>query len=407
MKVLIVDDRPENRLILETKMKAAGFAITSASNGVEALKILRHEPHGLVVTDLMMPQMDGYQLTHAIKSDDALRSIPVIVYTSTFTDPKDEALALNLGANRYVVKPASDNEFFAAVHEVIESARRGELPVRTPSTAELVYLREYSERLISKLEDKVAEQERAERELRELNASLEQRIEEATREVRHSNEELEAFAYSVSHDLRAPLRGIEGYIDILLTEPGLSDADRRDYLARTQSLALRGQKLIGDLLEYARLKSADLAPAAVSVAAAVETALAQIDAATRDGATIETSSLAHEVRAHERTFVQVLQNLIGNALKFSKPGEKAKVAIAAEPRDEFVRLSVRDEGIGIPAGEHARIFKPFERLQGAKVAGSGVGLAIVQRGVARMGGKVGVDSAPGRGSTFWIELRKA
>src|SRR5579883_1464511 len=144
MKVLVVDDRLENRIILQTKMKAAGYEVDLAANGLEALELLRQSPYGLVVTDLMMPRMDGYQLTQSIRADPALKATPILVYTATYTDQRDEALARNLGANGFIVKPASDEDFFGAVHAVLQQASRGELPKHPATREEIDYLREYS-----------------------------------------------------------------------------------------------------------------------------------------------------------------------------------------------------------------------------------------------------------------------
>jgi signal transduction histidine kinase len=409
MKVLIVDDRHENRLILETKMKAAGYETATAANGAEALQHLQEEVVGLVITDLMMPEMDGFQLTHAIKSNERLKGIPILVYTATYTEPQDEALALNLGASRFLVKPASNEEFFAAVRDILGRAARGELPAREPTYEELTYLREYSQRLIRKLEDKVRDYEEADRKLRELNANLERRIEEATRELRQANTDLEAFTYSVSHDLRAPLRSIFGFLNAVRTnDPPLTEEEKATFLERAEMLAVHGQTLIGDLLAYAHLKSADLSLERVPLAPVVEKAIAQLGPAERRDAEITAGELAAAVLAHETTLVQVLHNLIANAVKFTAPGEPARVRIEEAVQGDAVRVSVRDRGIGIPPEHFARIFQVFERLHDNRTyEGTGVGLAIVQRGVTKMGGRVGVESMPGEGSTFWVELPKA
>lgn len=404
MKVLIVDDRAENRLILETKMKAADYDVTSAVNGVEALKCLRNDHYDLVVTDLMMPQMDGYQLTHAIKTDPELRDIPILVYTATYTDPKDEALALNLGANGFVLKPASDEEFFSAVEAVIDRSKKGELPQKKASPEELTYLREYSERLIHKLEDKVADHEKAERQLRELNAALELRIRAATAELQQTNQDLEAFAYSVSHDLRGPLRLIAGYLKELQSET-LAESERKQFISRALVLAGRGQELIGGLLEYARLKPIDLPLASVPVSRVVQTALEQLDPRDRALAKIEVGPVSAFVLAHEVTLSQVLFNLISNAIKFTRPGETPRIEVTEAQTEAGIRIAVRDRGIGIRAEHRDKLFKPFERLNAvSSYEGTGLGLAIVARAVAKMGGKVGVDSEVGAGSTFWVEL---
>ena len=408
MKILTVDDKPDHLLVLETKLKAAGFSVDSAPDGIEALRKLRAQRFDLVITDLMMSEMDGYQLTHAIKTDDELKTIPVLVYTATYTDPKDETLALNLGANGFIVKPATDELFFAEVRRLVEQAAHQALPQRTPTSEELTYLRQYTERLVRKLQDKVQELEHTKAKLREWTATLESRVKEATAELRRTNEELEAFAYSVSHDLRSPLRSIEGFVTAVISRsPPLPEAERQRLLQRAATLAVQGQLLINDLLEYARLKSVDLTLSPVPLSQAVALAIEQLEPAQRAKAQIDVGPLRSRVLAHQPTLVEVIENLLANAIKFVKPAATPHVAITEAQRDSWVQLAVADNGIGIPQEYHQRIFKVFERLHdNSTYPGTGIGLAIVQRAIQKMHGRVGVDSHPSGGSIFWIEMPK-
>ncbi len=396
-------------MVLETKLKAAGMDVDCAPNGIEGLRKLRAEKFDLVITDLMMSEMDGYQFTHAIKTDDALKSIPVLVYTATYTDAKDEALARNLGANGFILKPATDEDFFAEVKRLVSQAAAGALPQETLSLEEMAYLRQYTERLVRKLQDKVGELEIARNRLQDLNATLESRVKEATSELRRTNEELEAFAYTVSHDLRSPLRSIEGMVSAVVTNsPPLSEEERQQFLARAAALAVQGQHLISDLLDYARLKSADLPLAPVPLERVVNAALESIGSAQLARAKVNIAPLRSNVLANESTLSHVTYNLVANALKFVKPGVAPSLHIFETERDGWIRLSITDNGIGIPADQRERIFKVFERLHDSRAyPGTGVGLAIVQRAMEKMRGRVGVDSNEGNGSTFWIELPTA
>jgi len=408
MKILIVDDKAENRMVLEAKLKAAGYEVDWAPDGIEALRKLRSEHFGLIVTDLMMREMDGYQLTHAVKTDDALKGIPILVYTATYTDAKDEALAFNLGASGFILKPANDAEFFAEVQRLVQQAAKGALPQRNPTTEELVYLRAYTERLVRKLQDKVEEVQEAKDKLHEWNETLEHRVREATSELRQANDELEAFAYSVSHDLRSPLRSIQGLVSAVVSNsPPLTDPERRQLLQRAASLAVQGQVLINDLLEYSRLKSAELTLSPVSLAREVQAEIEKIESAELARTKIEIAPLTSMVLAHEATLGEVIHNLLTNAIKFVEPGTLPHIVISEERKNGWVRLNIKDNGIGIRPEFRERIFRVFERLHdNSTYKGTGVGLAIVHRAIRKMRGQVGVDANTPQGSIFWIELQR-
>jgi len=167
-RVLIVDDKPENLYLLRTLLQGHGCEVDEARHGTEALVKARQEPPQLVISDLLMPVMDGYTLLRRWKADERLKNIPFIVYTATYTDPKDEQLALNLGADAFIVKPAEMDDFLARVKEVLAKAAAGALvPPHTPTGEEQVVLQQYSEALVRKLEDKMLELEQTNRELKQ------------------------------------------------------------------------------------------------------------------------------------------------------------------------------------------------------------------------------------------------
>jgi signal transduction histidine kinase len=252
---------------------------------------------------------------------------------------------------------------------------------------------------------------RDDRRLEEQNLRLEREVEERTAALEETNAELEAFAATISHDLRAPVRAIGGYAAAIEEDAGdRLVGDERDYLARIAEAAERMDALIEDILGYSRLGRQQLSLAPVSLESAVNLELAERrkDAA-RTGAEVEVIRPLPAVRAHGGALGLAVGNLLDNALKFVRRGERAQVRIWAERRDSgAIRLWVEDRGIGVAPSNQERIFRPFERLHGREAyAGSGVGLAIVRRVAERMGGSCGVLSSPGVGSRFWIELPAA
>jgi PAS domain S-box-containing protein len=240
-------------------------------------------------------------------------------------------------------------------------------------------------------------------------AELRMRIAERTAELEEINAELESFCFSVSHDLRAPLRAIQGFAHALLQDcaKGL-DVTGRDYARRVVRAAGRMDNLIQDLLEYSRLTRAKLKLVPIRLAPLVAEVLFQLESEIHErGAEVSVQAPLPEVISHHGTLLQVVMNLISNAIKFVDEGVKPKVRVWVQELRTSVRLYVEDNGIGIPHEQHDRIFKIFERLHGIETyPGTGVGLAIVRKGTERLGGQVGLKSSPGHGSLFWIDLPK-
>jgi signal transduction histidine kinase len=239
---------------------------------------------------------------------------------------------------------------------------------------------------------------------------LEDRVAERTAQLQSTNLELDRFAYSVSHDLRAPLRAMQGFSLALLEDyAGKLDPGGQDFARRINAAAERMDTLIQDLLGYSRISREEMALQPVSLEQTVAEAMAHVegDIQARQ-ARVRVEPPLPEVQAHRATLLQIVANLVSNATKFTAPDVQSQVRLWAEDRGERVRLWVEDNGLGIAPEHQERIFRIFERLHGIEAyPGTGIGLAIVKKGVERMGGQAGVESAPGQGSRFWVELAKA
>jgi signal transduction histidine kinase len=251
------------------------------------------------------------------------------------------------------------------------------------------------------------QQARQREQLQNYATELEHRVAERTVALEESNADMEAFTYSVAHDLREPVRVLQGFAKILLEDySDQLDSVALDFIERILTNAERMETLLKDLLMYSRLNRLELSLNSVSLSSVMAEVLTLLEVQIQEQQAIVTveEPLLTAI-GHHSTLVQAIANLLSNAIKFVSPGVKPSVRVWTQKRDRWVRLWVEDNGIGIERRHQQRIFRVFERLHAEEVyPGTGIGLAIVRRGVERMGGQVGIESEIGQGSRLWIEL---
>jgi signal transduction histidine kinase len=243
--------------------------------------------------------------------------------------------------------------------------------------------------------------------LKQLNAGLEKRIAERTAALQESHSQLESFCYSVSHDLRAPLRSMQGFSHALIEDHAAKlDEEGQDFARRILSAAEHMDGLLADVLAYSRLSRQELKPEPVNVGEIVQEMRVQLQPEIKKkAANFQCATCEHPVMANRAALELMIVNLVDNALKFAAPERPPQIQVHCERRGEAVRIWVRDNGIGIAPEHQQKIFRIFERLHGVETyPGTGIGLALVQKAAERMNGAVGVESMPGQGSAFWIEL---
>jgi len=244
--------------------------------------------------------------------------------------------------------------------------------------------------------------------IKKMNRRLELLVKERTSELQKSMEELNALTYTIAHDLRAPLRTMVGMSDLIIAEyqGKVLDKDGCEMIARIAAAAARLDQLTQDLLSYHRLSVLERIHEPVNMDMVYDQTRTMLALAIQStGATLERPSLLGNVNANCVLMQQALDNLVSNALKFVPRDRRPKVEVWSEAKEGMTRVCVRDNGIGVEPEYHEKVFKIFERLsQDAEHPGTGVGLAIVKRAVERCGGRVGLDSKLGEGSTFWFEL---
>jgi signal transduction histidine kinase len=244
--------------------------------------------------------------------------------------------------------------------------------------------------------------------LSKSHEELENRVAERTASLTEAIGQMEEFSYSVSHDLRAPVRAMQGYAQATLEDYGdVLDERGREYLNHIVRSGERMDRLVRDLLTYSRIARSEVRLEPVSLDILVRDIVSHYPEMQQPRAKISTRGELHRVIAHEPSLAQAISNLLNNAVKFVAPGVKPEVELYTEQQGDQLRLWVHDNGIGIKPEYRGRLFGLFERIHnGKQYEGTGIGLAIVRKSIERMGGQVGMESNGG-GSKFWIELPSA
>lgn len=376
-KLLIVDDDTAQMRAMCDTLRIEGYSTTGTTSAQEALELLKEERFDLAITDLTMPQMDGIAFLKAARNlDPHLIGIVMTGHGSIDT----AVAAMKAGAFDYILKPFT----LRTIRPVLERA----LSVR---------------RLI----DENAELKQTEEMIRSLNAKLERCVEERTRQLTDANKELEAFAHSISHDLRGPLRAMNGFTTLLVAEyRERLDGKAHAYLDHIVHAIERMQQLIEDLMRLSRVNGADLRRTDIDISKMVEAILAElhereperhVDAAICEGVI---------AKADPQLLRIALENLLGNAWKFTKHADHARIEFGvADPANET--FYVRDNGAGFKSDRAQELFVPFRRLHStAEFPGNGIGLSIVQRIIRRHGGDISAEGSPGRGATFYFSIPK-
>ncbi len=360
-RILIVDDEVPVMTALRNTLRDEGYHVEGVSSGAKALQELASGAFDLILTDLMMPKMDGIELvTKALAIDPFLAAI-VMTGHGTITTAVG---AMRQGAFDYITKPFK----LGAILPILERA----LAVRR---------------------------------LKKQNAELEQRVRDRSAELEAANKELEAFSFSVSHDLRTPLRAISGMADLLVSsraEPLPPDVRRR--LDLIQKGTREMDKLIDDLLAFSRAGQKPVMRLPVDPEEVVRTVFSELVGDRT--ATLKVSKLPR-VSGDPAMLRQVFVNLLSNALKFTRLKDKAEieVGIAEDSTEDVPIFFVRDNGIGFNMDDSHKLFGVFQRLHhGHEFEGTGIGLASVRRIVERHGGRIWAAASPDDGASFYFTL---
>lgn len=513
VNILLVDDRSDKLLALEAILSTLEQNLVRAHSGKEALRRLLERDFAVILMDVSMPGMDGFETASLIRQRPRSEHTPIIFVTSIGTTENHISRGYSLGAVDYLLTPILPDVLRSKVSAFVELHRQTELTKRQAEqlrqfeesrhqrelaevadrlevetcrnrfftlALDILGIADFEGRLLQvnpawyrvlgyseeelkrvsglelihpddrpameqKLESlkrgdsishfegryrhrdgscrwlqwsatpflaekliyifarDITARKEAEAQVAALNCELEKRVVALT----EANRELEAFNYSIAHDLRTPLRSMSGFAKALVEDESAAMSPLgMDYARRIAHSSKYMDSLLLDLLAYSRLARTEMSLVLARLEEPVSEILSVMDRELSDaGAEVQIDSPLGEAYAHLPTLKQILANLIGNGVKFTVPDRKPRLHLYTTRHSGFVRLWVSDNGIGIPPEHHERIFGLFQRLHDAQAyPGTGIGLALVRKGAERMGGRAGVESSPGQGSRFWVDL---
>lgn len=412
-EILIVEDSPTQAEKLKYILERNNYRVTAARNGKQALVLMHERLPAVVITDVVMPEMDGYELCRQIRSDPQLRNTPVILLTS-LSDAHDVIKGLESGADNFITKPYNEayllgriEYIFANWHlrESVEAVSQMEVHFGGKTHRIASAPHQILNLLLSIYETAIQKNEallEAQEDLQRVNEQLGER----TIQLEQANKDLEAFSYSVTHDLRTPLRSIGSFSNFLTEDYGAQMNDEaRDYLARISNSVHRMNELINDLLKLFAATRGEVRRHPVDLSNIARSILDSLAHAQSDRL-VATIIAPHVSGSGDESLVRVvLENLLNNAWKFTGKTVDARIEFGSDVHDDSKVFFVRDNGAGFDVAKAQKLFTPFHRLHSpSEFTGTGIGLATVKRIVERHGGRIWAESAPGRGATFYFTL---
>lgn len=353
--ILIVDDTPDNLRVLSAMLTNQGYEVRKALNGHRAIASAQSEPPDLILLDIKMPEMDGYEVCRQLKAAPKTREVPII-FISALDDALDKVRAFASGGVDYVTKPFQEAEVLARIEHQIRIQR------------------------------------------------LQHQLIEQNEELLRSNRELEQFAYIVSHDLQQPLQSVTGFVRLLqLKYENTLDEIAQDYLNRIHEIGGRMQRLIQDLLTYAQVDRQAEDQQLIDCNQILKQVLDNLQEAIATKQALITNDSLPTIYGDETQLIQLFQNLISNGIKFVPDNVTPAIHLSVVQQRDCWCIGVRDNGIGIKSEHLERIFEIFQRVHANQnYPGSGIGLATCKKIVERHNGQIWVESQPDKGTTFYF-----
>lgn len=349
--IVVVDDTPANLRLLVGMLRDQGYRVRPAPNGERALSTIAKEPPDLVLLDIVMADMDGYEVCRQLKADERFAAIPVI-FISALDEVFDKVTAFSIGGVDYITKPFQIEEVLARIqtHLYLESMRH--------------------------------------------------RLHSQTQLLQEQNAELDAFAQTVAHDLKNPLFTLLGFLDLVVDD----EENAAHWLAMSTHSAQKMNNIIDELLLLASVRKEAVVPAPIEMAEVVQQALGRLTyLLEKHQPEVILPEVWPQAQGYAPWIEEVWVNYLSNGLKYG--GQPPCLELGATPQaDGMIRYWISDNGAGLDAEAQAILFSEFTRLDAVRANGHGLGLSIVRRIMTRLDGHYGVESAPGQGSRFYFTL---
>jgi two-component system, sensor histidine kinase and response regulator len=415
LRVLVAEDSPTQAAILRDALASAEYQVEVVGNGLQALAAARRSKPALIITDVVMPDMDGYELCRAVKSDVSLREVPVMILTS-LREIDDIVMALECGADNFIRKPFERKALLARldyllVNRTLRSQSRANGGIEISLGGKKHLITAEREQMLDLLFSSYDEALQANDELRQRQEevhSLNLQLASHAVELEDANRQLRSFCHTVSHDLRSPLGSIKTFSTVLDHQFGTSMAENaRRYVAGIRQEAERTIRIVEDVLYLANIDRATVERRRIDLAGIAATIMETLRGGQPDRRVEFECPDRAWADCDERLLRIAMTNLLGNAWKFTGKQSVARIAFEIELRDDGPVFCIRDNGAGFDMAQAHRLFKPFGRLHRSdEFDGFGVGLATVHSIVALHGGRIWADAAPGRGAAFLFSLSK-